>query len=369
MSSRIKIAHLVLNLDLGGLEKLVVSFLGSLNRDEFDLTLGCLEGPGELAPEVEKMGIEITTFGRREGLDLKLVRPISGWLRRHKADILHTHNAAAHFYGSLAAKAARTKAVVHTKHGRDWPDKPRKVLLNRISSFLTTRIVTVSRNAFDVARDIERVPVRKISIIHNGIDTDLYRPASRPGRFADESAGKRLIGTVARLSPEKDQRTMIEAFDILARRIDDVRLVLAGDGPSRRELEALAASLPSRDRIDFLGAVGDVPALLRSLDVFLLTSTTEGIPLALLEAGASEVPAVVTDVGGNGEVVVDGETGFLVEPGDPAAVAEKTAMLLEDETLRADLGRKARARILEHFSLRGMTAEYETLYRECAKRS
>jgi glycosyltransferase involved in cell wall biosynthesis len=366
MSGTIKVAQLVLSLELGGLERLVVNFLSAVNREEFDITVGCLEGPGPLAAELEPLEIPVTTFDRHAGLDWGLIPKIARWLRHEQADLLHTHNAAAHFYGALGARVARTGGTLHTKHGRDWPDQPRKVLLNRISALFTNKLIAVSRNGYDVAREIEKVPARKLMVIHNGIDTRRFTP-DKTGDGTDPipgiPAGAPVIGTVARLSPEKDQHTLLEAFAKMCESGSGCYLVIAGDGPERKALAAHAESLPCGDKVVFLGAVENVPSLLKRITVFVLTSLTEGISLALLEAAASGIPSVVTDAGGNAEVIEDGISGFVVPPGQPAPIAEKLAQLISDESLRGSMGLNARKRVEQHFSLANMTAHYETLYR------
>lgn len=371
MSDRITVAQLVLSLELGGLERLVVNFVSSIDRERFKIVVGCLEGPGPLAEAIESLGISITTFNRRPGIDWRLIPMIARWLKRERAGLLHTHNAAPHFYGALAAKLAPTRSTIHTKHGRDWPERPRKVLLNRLSTLCTDRVVTVSRDARDLAGRVEHVPARKLRVIHNGIDTDLFAPdgtGAAPATIAGIPAGATVIGTVARLAPEKDQGSLIDAFAQLHEHHPDCYLVIAGDGPARGALATRADSLPCRDNIVFLGTVNRVAPLLRRLSVFVLTSLSEGVPLALLEAGASGIPAVVTDAGGNAEVVEEGVTGFVVPVGRPGLVADRIAQLLADDGLRSSMGRRARERIVSHFSLSGMTRSYEELYRECYER-
>ena len=369
MTNRITVAQLVLSLELGGLERLVVNFLSSIDREQFDITLGCLEGPGPLAAAVEALDITVTTFDRQPGIDWRLIPKISRWLKHERASILHTHNAAAHFYGALGGKCAPTHCTIHTKHGRDWPDQPRKVMLNRISALFTHKLITVSNDSREIARTVERVPERKLAVIHNGIDADLFRPGERAGSsIPGVPDGAAVIGTVARLSPEKDQHTLLNAFVRLCELRDNCYLVIAGEGPAKTELAAHAGSLACSDRIIFLGAVEEVPELLKRMTVFVLTSLTEGISLALLEACATGVPAVVTDAGGNTEVVEHGVTGLVVPIKRPELVAEKIDQLLTDEPLRAAMGQKARERIVRHFSLASMTRQYESLYRECHDR-
>ncbi|MBI4720025.1 MAG: glycosyltransferase, partial [Chitinivibrionia bacterium] len=154
MARKIKVAQLVLSFDVGGLERLVVGYLSAIDRSAFDVAVGCLERRGTLAGDVEKLGIPVTAFGKLPGIRPGVIPRIGAWLRREHADVLHTHNAAAHFYGAAGAKLAGVRTTIHTKHGRDWPDKPRKVFLNRLSALMTTKLVTVSKNGYEVARTI-----------------------------------------------------------------------------------------------------------------------------------------------------------------------------------------------------------------------
>jgi glycosyltransferase involved in cell wall biosynthesis len=168
---------------------------------------------------------------------------------------------------------------------------------------------------------------------------------------------------VARLAPEKDIGTLIRAFQILVPKFSDVELVVVGDGVERKKLEALALGANVR----FLGSRDDIPELMRSFDVFVLASLTEGISLTLLEAMAASKPIVATNVGGNPEVVVDGVTGFLVPSQDPQAMADKILLLLNDPQLAQRMGIAGRRRVEQNFSLERMTDEYEKVYRAVTK--
>ena len=200
------------------------------------------------------------------------------------------------------------------------------------------------------------LPPRLVQTIHNGIDLERFSPA---GPAPD---GPAVI--VARLAPEKDVATLLRAAAVARSAQPDFRLEIAGDGPCRTELERLAAELGLADGVRFLGPVRDVPALLRRARLFVLSSLTEGISLTLLEAMASALPVVATRVGGNGEVVTEGETGLLIPAGDPAALAEGMLALWNDPGRRVEMGRAARRRVEEEFDVRRMVARYENLYEQ-----
>jgi glycosyltransferase involved in cell wall biosynthesis len=199
-----------------------------------------------------------------------------------------------------------------------------------------------------------------VTTIWNGIDVTGFAYAG------PDPAGPAVL--VARLAPEKDVETLLNATALAARERPDFRLEVAGDGPCRPALERAAADLGVAGRVRFLGEVRDVPALLARARLFALSSLTEGVSLTLLEAMSRGLPVAATRVGGNAEVVADGETGLLVPPGDPPALAAALLRLWADPAEAARLGRAGRRRVEAHFDVRGMVAAYEDLYRPCPAR-
>jgi glycosyltransferase involved in cell wall biosynthesis len=255
--------------------------------------------------------------------------------------------------------------VIHTKHGRNQPDVARKVLLNRLASTLTDRVVAVSADAADVALHLENVPETKVVTISNGVDTTAFRPADpRAARaLLGVPAGGFHVGVVARLAAVKDHATLLEAFALLRNERPDAHLTLVGDGPERAALLDRSRALGLIGSVCFVGARRDVAALLPAFDVFALSSTSEGISLTLLEAAAAGLPIVATRVGGNAEVVLDGATGTLVSPCDPRAFAAALAALSRRSD-RAAVGLAGRAHVERWFSVERMARAYQDLYSE-----
>ncbi len=351
------VAHVVLGLKVGGLERVVVNLVRGLQHDGFKNRILCLEEGGEFAAELEPLGIPIHVLGKKPGMDWYAIRRLAGLLRENRIDVVHTHNPMPHFHGAIARLLARTPVLVHTKHGRNYPDNPRRVLLNRALSWFTDMIVPVSDNAAQVALEIERVAAHKVRRIWNGVDTELYKPGTM-----NSETGTSVIGTVARLSPEKDQQTMLAAFKLVLEKIPQARLVFVGDGPSVADLKQTTAQLGMGDNVDFLGMRSNVAELLNTFDLFTLSSVTEGISMTLLEAMACELPVAATDVGGNREIVNPPECGLIVPPRDSQALANAYLELLHNPQGRANMGQAARVRVIEHFSLNKMISDYETLY-------
>jgi sugar transferase (PEP-CTERM/EpsH1 system associated) len=378
------VAQIVTGLQIGGLERVTVNLVRGLQAQPFRHLVICLEEGGPFVSEVEKLGVKAVILGKRPGISWPTVWRLNKLFRRENVKIIHTHNPAPHTHGVLAALLAGVPVRVHTKHGRNYPTMKKRVLLNHVLSWFTDAIVPVSDNAGAVALEIEKVNPKKVRRIWNGVDTELYKPNVQRSTL---NVQRPTIGTVARLSPEKDQQTMLAAFKLVLEQwpgsrerpasggsqskedrslalAATPRLVFIGDGPCRADLEAAADRLGIAGQVDFLGARHDVPALLPDLTVFTLSSITEGISMTLLEAMACGVPIVATDVGGNREIVQPPTCGLIVPARDPQALATAYLELLRDPERCAKMGAAGRQRVLQHFSLDKMCADYRKLYEE-----
>lgn len=359
--ANVKVLHIVLGLHVGGLEKFVLDLIDSYSQDMSPVVV-CLESRGELGGLYS--GHKIIELSKEPGISYKIVKQLVQLIRQHEIDIIHTHNPSPHFYGALSGFFTG-RPVIHTKHGRNYPTEKKKVLLNKISSGLTEKVVAVSSDAADVCINIERIPPSKVAVILNGINTEIFTPPAI-SRSCSHAAVR--IGIVARLAPEKDHQTLLQAVKLLSASDARFHVDIIGDGPLRKDLEAVVSNLGISAFVTFLGMKHDVHKLLRDLDIFVLSSTTEGISLTLLEAMSTELPVIATDVGGNSEVVDDGVTGFIVPPKAPEAMAEKLLLLMRNGQLRQRMGEAGRKRVLEHFSIMETTKKYEDLYRSVLQR-
>jgi glycosyltransferase involved in cell wall biosynthesis len=354
-SQPLRVAHVTWGLDVGGMEKVLVELARHADRERLALHFVSLGTRGVLAPEIERFGWPVTALGAPPGLRPDLVARLVSLFRRGRFEVVHTHNTKALVYGGPAARLARVPLLVHTWHGHNLLASPREGLLFRLASRLADRVVAVSRDAAGhLAR--EGIVDSKLRTIPNGIDLERFSPAGpQPGG---------PVVTVARLSPEKDVATLVRAAALVREKCPDFRLEIAGEGACLAELRALANHLDLAGQVRFLGRVEDVPALLGRASLFVLPSLTEGISLTLLEAMARGLPVVATQVGGNPEVVAEGETGLLVPPGRPEELASAILHLLASPELSRRMGEAGRRRVRERFDVRGMAAAYDALYRE-----
>lgn len=362
---RLNVLHVVLSLDIGGLERVVLDMLRHVS-DRIRPFLCCLEKVGDGHDEVERLHIpmmEIGGYGRHK---FRTVQKLAAYIRTNNIDVVHCHNFSPHFYGTMAGLVSGVPAIT-TKHGSHTLNPHYRFWLNRVASLFSKKIVCVSNDAQVIARQEERDPAKKLITILNGIDTDRFCGTDKGIKGPYPPKGEnRVIGIVARLSAEKDHKTLINAFSIVKKTINDVVLLVVGDGPALEANRLLARTLGLDNSISFLGSRHDIPELMASMDIFVLSSLSEGISLTLLEAMASRLPIVCTNVGGNPEVVADGKTGYIVPPYNPIAMAEKIIALLQDRLLRENFGNAGLARAIDQFSIKAVMKRYEKIYMDVA---
>jgi glycosyltransferase involved in cell wall biosynthesis len=237
--------------------------------------------------------------------------------------------------------------------------------VNRLAlSRVADSINGVSQFSVESLAHVDGFSSSPLEVIPNGIDAWRYAQGTRTEakRALGLDPDRRYIACIARFHPIKDHAMLIEAFAQVAATLDDVDLLLAGDGPLRGDLEQRAAERGIAGRVHFLGVRGDVPVVLRAADVFALTSICEAASITLLEAMASELPVVVTAVGGNPELVEDGRQGWLVPRGDASAAAAALLTLLADPARAAAMGAAARARVIDRYQLDATVNAYYTRY-------
>lgn len=369
----IKILH-VIRPAAGGMKNHVLSLIRHTDRTVFEPMAAC--PPGEMAEDLAGLGIKVFTIPLVGELspagDLKTIKSILALLKRNKIEILHAHSSKAALVGRVAARLAGTPAIFFTAHNsifyESWPGWKKTVLAaaERFLAGYTSKIVTVSNVLRNELLEREGIAPAKVITIYNGIDPAPYLTA-RPRKEVLQSLGltpeKKVIGTVARLAPQKGVLYFIRAAAILSRDPGIVFLVV-GDGPLREELEAEATKLGLGERIIFAGHRRDVDTILPCLDVLVLPSITEGLPLIILEAMAAARPVVASAVGGVPEAVEDGKTGLLVSAGDEQALAAAVKKIIAHPEAARSMGLAGRRRVREHFTVAEMVRKTERLYLE-----
>lgn len=346
-----------MTLQTGGLERLLVEIARHCDSNGFELHFVALDGVGQPAQDIELLGCPVTSLNTTGSLTKRQrLRALTELLRREQFDVVHSHNTLAHFYATAAAKWAGVPVVINTQHGRGCGNSWKALLQFRLANLRTDRIVGVSHDATELCRRDDPFSKRRMQVVWNGIDLQRFAfsgPVTKP-----------VAISVARLSPEKDFATLLRATQLVVRDYPDFRLRIVGDGRERSRLEALRQELGLEPHVEFLGERHDVPQLLAQAGFFVSSSTSEGISLTLLEAMAIGLPIVATRVGGNPEIVLDGQTGRLVPSESPSQLAAAMCELLADPRLWSSYGTLGRKRVEEQFNIKHMVTQYEQLYRE-----
>jgi sugar transferase (PEP-CTERM/EpsH1 system associated) len=366
----IQILHVVDSMSVGGLENGIVGLVNRMDPKRFSHAICCIRRSGPSAERLRDKSVPIFEMNKRDGKDFLLPFRLARLFRKVGADIVHTRNWGA-IYGILAARWAGVPGVIHGEHGRDMND-PRGLLarrnfFRRATARWVDGYIAVSEDLRRWLTEVVGIEPGKVQTILNGVDTERFQPAEladKSSRKAQQGFGPNqvLVGTVGRLDPVKDQQRLLRACAGLRERHPNLGLVLVGDGPCREPLEKLAGELQWGADCRFMGLRSDVPEMYRLLDVFVLPSIAEGISNTILEAMASGLPVVATAVGGNGELVVAGETGALVPAEDERALGRALELYLGNPALRREHGAAGRRRAVESFSLERMVAGYQEAY-------
>jgi glycosyltransferase involved in cell wall biosynthesis len=356
------VVHFVDARVFGGTEKIIVTLLAGLDRNRWRPMLVCHPEPGlaRLLQEARRSDVELRLVPRG---GLSAIIQLQRVLRATRPSIFHAHLnwSVGCRRGLLAAALARVPAVVTTAQLFGGPERCPPSLVQQIASMTVDRFFAVSDWVARGLRHVSKVPERKIRVVRNGIPLrDFDRPFD--GRLrARLSGGSRrpLVLTAARLDEQKGHKYLLEA----AAKVPDAIFILAGVGRLRAELEGQARALKIDERVKFLGYRDDVADLLAVSDLFVLPSLFEGYPLSVMEAAAARKPIVATAVGGTDEAIQHGETGLLVPPADPAALAMAIRTLLADQALAARLAYAAQVRARE-FSAETMCKRTSEAYEE-----
>jgi sugar transferase (PEP-CTERM/EpsH1 system associated) len=371
--SRPLIAHVIFRLGVGGLENGVVNLINRLPAERYRHAVVCLTDATDFRRRIARPDVGVHELHRRPGNDLRQPVALFRLFRALRPAIVHSRNLAA-LESQIPAWLAGVPARVHSEHGWDVfdPDGTSRKYewVRRAHRPFVHRFVGLSQQIVAYLHDRVGVPPARLVHICNGVDTLTFAPPPggkepiagcpfEPGRLL-------LIGTVGRMHGVKDQLNLTRAFLRLIETdpaaAAQARLVMVGDGPLRAQAAALLESRGAGALAWLPGERADIPDVLRGLDLFVLPSQAEGISNTILEAMASGLPVVATAVGGNPELVVDGECGWLVPPSNPAAMAEALAAYVHDRAMLRAHGAAARRRAELQFGIDTMVRRYQDLY-------
>jgi glycosyltransferase involved in cell wall biosynthesis len=350
----------------GGAEKVLVDLALRLDRARFNVTVVATRSTGNYQPLLDAAGVRTLLVPRASRWESHKMLGLVRFMRREPVHILHTHLFGANSWGRALGRLAGVPVIVAHEH---WSSKAgREVWVDRLLYRLTDRILVPSQASKQLVMQMEGIPTRYLDVTYNGVDISQFKPGTEAATVRQElGLGPEdfVIGTVGRLSADKGgQDDLLWASNELRQSHPNARLLIIGDGPLRPDLEKYATELGMLDSgaAIFTGTRNDIARLLGAMDVFVLPSHKEALPVAVLEAMAMCLPVVATRVGGVPEVVRDGSTGLLVEPADRPSLRDALARLLSDRELAYRLGTSGQARVHAHFTVDKMVEHVEELY-------
>lgn len=373
---KFKILQIGSGAEYGGGSTYLLTLMNAIGQQGWEVHFACT--PGLTLEAVKKAGFSVFPVPAMQ-------RPINPWadfraliqlikiIRNGNYDLVHTHTSKGGFLGRLAAKITGVPAIIHTVHGFAFHEHSSRaallfyVTLEKIAAYCCDRMISVNHEDRLKAIELGIAGPDKIITIQNGIDTTPFDRRFNRGKIRREfgvEEDQLLIGTVARLAPQKAPFDFVHAAAYALAHRSDLKFIMVGDGPLRAETEQLIRQLDLSDYIIVTGHRTDVPELLAAMDVFMLTSLWEGLPISLLEAMAMSKPVIVTDIKGSREVVKNGETGYLVPPKDPEAAGEALLKMLAAGEEAKKMGARGRHLVDEVFNAKTMTQNTISVYRE-----
>jgi glycosyltransferase involved in cell wall biosynthesis len=367
----IRVCQLITELRPAGAERCVYELARRLDRGLFHMRVAALRG-GAVAEALRSAGVETVVLNVRGKWDVAGVWRLARLLRHWRIELLHTHLFHADLAGRLGAAMAGVPHVVHTVHVAERRFRPWQFAWARLAAGRCDRIVAVSRDVAAHHAALSGLPPHRYQVIPNGIDVAAYaRDEAARERLRAQwgvSEGRVVIVAVGRLDRQKGLDVLLRAAGLLFAKNPDLRLVIGGEGPQRKELESLVAELRLGACVRLLGFVQDVRAMLSAADIFAMPSRWEGFGLAAVEAMAAGLPVVASRAEGLREVVEEGRTGLLADVEDAEGLAQCIDICAHDPPGRADMGRRGAARAAEFFEISRTVEAHERLYLEVCGR-
>lgn len=362
---RTRVLHVIQNLNYGGMERVLADIVRGVNKDRFEMHVLVIEYLGRFADGLDRVA-DLHLAAPQEPWSMLLPRVLTKQIARIAPHTVHTHSGV-WYKASLAARLAGIPRVVHTEHGRRYPDPIMDRTLDTLAARRTDVVAAVSDRLRVQLQESGIVSAERIRVVPNGIDTDLFAPRrDRSGLVQELGLDPEtfVIGSIGRLEPIKGYDTMIEAFARLRENGGagrEAALIIGGNGSERPRLQQLIAKHRLESRVHLLGWRDDIATLLGGFSLFTLSSRSEGTSISLLEAMSAGICPVVTDVGGNRAVLGEELSHRLVPPLDPLALASAWMNAMRDPQLGVD-GERARRRVEQKFAVRSMVSMYESIY-------
>lgn len=367
-----KVLFLFVHLNYGGAEVGLLTTLKNIDRDRFDCTVVSIEKGDEVGREIERSGFRVIYLNDNARLfNLPLIGKIASILRREEPDILHTSLFYANFFGRMAALFSKPCAIVTEERSVYTEKRFYHIALDRLLSAVTDKIIVCSNSVLDFTAKRGGIDREKLYLIYNAVDASRFDIQQDKDTLRDKlgfSKDAFVVGTVGSIIPKKGHRVLIDACRLLNKDIPLLKLLIIGEGESRKDLMDLVRDYGMEKEIIFLGSRRDIPQLMKAMDLFVLPSFQEGFPRTLVEAMYMGLPVIASNISGIPEIVRDGENGILVRPGDSEGISAKMLGIYKDAALKNRLGVNARKTVESGYLPRHYIGKLEELYTKLMER-
>lgn len=358
------VLHVTDNLNFGGSEKLMTDIAIGLNSLKYKSCVCSLVMGGVLQNHLEENKILTIIMNKKKGFDVSIIYRLYFLYKKMKPTIVHTYRPSANFWGRIPAIFARVPIIIATEHNYEKSNIS-IAAINYLLSLFTHKIIAVSQEIATQLIKVYHINENKVQIIDEGIDFTEYHP--RPKNYEYRKLlsinnNAIIIGLAGRLMEQKGHKTFLHAFQKVLNEFPNVYAVIAGEGPLAGELQGLAEKLKINNNLSFVGFRKDLSEFLSQLDLFVMPSLWEGMPIALINAAACEIPIIATSVGGIPEFIKDNINGHLVTSGDPEALSQKIILALKQLNKAREMAKVARQDALNRYSIRRMIHNHEELY-------
>lgn len=362
------ILHVTFDMRIGGTEMVIKNIIEGNQNTSHKMSIFCIEEPlGPWGQDLQSAGVKVSSVARKEGFDVSVIKALRKHIKANKIDILHCHQYTPWVYGTIAALGTKAK-VIFTEHGRFHPDSSswKRRFINPLLALFTHQITAISNATKQALIDYEFLSASRIDVIYNGIkalSSDKQKALQIKAELKIAPAVL-VYGTIARLDPIKNHLMMIKAFAKTLEALPDSMLVIVGDGDLMCELTNLVNRLNIKKSVVFTGYISYPQDYLAFFDIFLLSSLSEGTSMTLLEAMSLSKPCLVTDAGGNKEIVVSGETGLVTDNDNELQFSDAMTLLGTQLQLIDVYGREAKRKFDKQFDSTHMSSRYEQCYGE-----
>lgn len=364
-SKKIRILFITSNLGIGGLEQVIVQICTHIDKKIFEPAVCCLHFKGDLAKQLESLGVRVYLAGviKPDYMAFLKILPI---IKKFKPQIVHTHNINASIDGIIASVLKQLPVIIHTDHARKFPDKQHYMFIERLLSRFVSKIIAVSEETRRNLIYYEKIKESKLKVVTNGVGR-LEVNVANVLKIKEElgiKANSLVIGTAVRLEKQKGLIHLIKAVPSILEKYPDITVVIAGRGSQREFLIDEVKKAGLLQTVKFIGPRLDIADFLGMLDIYVLPSEWEGLPMSLLEAMCCKRAIVASRVGGIPGAITDGVHGILVSPGSHEELSSQICRLIKDELLREKLGEAAKSRFEEKFTVERMVQEHQNIYLE-----